>query len=153
MAGRQTSFRINPLCCDCAGDTPGKIVGRTSSLWQRRHITDEPPADWLAQNTAPGARIGYDPLLFSEDAIQRFAEKSLTLVAVESNPVDAVWTDQPAAPMQPALPHALAHATDPQERRRAGFGDAVLGCHFAGHAAPEARCEYKIPGEIARQVC
>ena len=78
--------------------------------WERRHITDEPPADWLAQNTAPGARIGYDPLLFSEDAIQRFAEKKLTLIAVETNPVDAVWAAQPAPPMQPAFPHAIAYA-------------------------------------------
>ncbi len=80
------------------------------ALWERRHITDEPLADWLAQHTAPGARIGYDPLLFSEDAIQRLAEKNLTLVAVDSNPIDAIWADQPAPPMQPALPHAIAHA-------------------------------------------
>ena len=80
------------------------------ALWERRHITDEPPADWLAQNTPAGARIGYDPFLFSEDAIQRLAEKNLTLVAVDSNPIDAIWADQPAPPMQPALPHAIAHA-------------------------------------------
>src|SRR6185312_16656999 len=32
------------------------------ALWERRHITEEPPAAWLAA-AAPGARIGYDPWL------------------------------------------------------------------------------------------
>ena len=88
------------------------------ALWERRHITEEPPAEWVAQNTVVGARIGYDPLLFSEDAIQRFADKGLTLVAVEANPVDAVWADQPAAPMLPALPHAVAYAGLDSARKR-----------------------------------
>src|ERR1700758_2283068 len=32
------------------------------ALWERRHITDEPPHAWLAE-AAPSGRIGYDPLL------------------------------------------------------------------------------------------
>ncbi len=81
-----------------------------AALWERRHITDEPPTDWLAQNARAGARIGYDPLHFSEEAVQRYAEKGLALVATENNPIDAVWADQPAAPMAPALPHPIAFA-------------------------------------------
>ena len=80
------------------------------ALWERRHITDEPPTEWLAQNAKLGARIGYDPLHFSEEAVQRYAEKRLALVATEVNPIDAVWADQPAAPMAPALPHPIAFA-------------------------------------------
>src|SRR5436190_15032794 len=30
------------------------------ALWERRHITDEPPPAWLAAHALPGARIGYD---------------------------------------------------------------------------------------------
>ncbi len=80
------------------------------ALWERRHITEEPPAEWLAQHSRPGARIGYDPLHFSEEAVQRFAEKGVALVASAANPVDAVWADQPAAPMALALPHPIAFA-------------------------------------------
>src|SRR6476661_4501277 len=29
-------------------------------LWERRHVTEEPPPGWLAANTSPGARLGYD---------------------------------------------------------------------------------------------
>lgn len=80
------------------------------ALWERRHITEEPPAEWLVQNARAGARIGYDPLHFSEEAVQRYAEKGVALVATEANPVDAVWADQPSAPMAPALPHPIAFA-------------------------------------------
>ena len=88
------------------------------ALWERRHITDEPPADWLAQHTAPAARIGYDPLLFSEEALQRLTDKGLTLVATDTNPIDAVWPDQPAAPMAPAMPHPIAFAGIDSARKR-----------------------------------
>src|SRR5215813_4047818 len=37
------------------------------ALWERRHITEEPPAGWLAANASAGAKIGYDPLLISEE--------------------------------------------------------------------------------------
>ncbi len=96
------------------------------ALWERRHISDEPPGEWLAQNAPPGARIGYDPLLFSEDAVQRLVEKNLTLVAVDSNPVDAVWAAQPAAPMQPALPHAVGYAGLDSTRKREQIAAALV---------------------------
>src|ERR1700720_1537403 len=34
-----------------------------ATLWERRHITEEPPPAWIATNVPDGARIGYDPLL------------------------------------------------------------------------------------------
>ena len=38
-----------------------------ADLWERRHITEDPPPSWLAANAPDGAAIGYDPLLISED--------------------------------------------------------------------------------------
>ncbi|MGE0223797.1 MAG: aminopeptidase P family protein [Acetobacteraceae bacterium] len=78
--------------------------------WERRHITDEPPPGWLAANTAAGARIGYDPLLISEDALARYTDAGLTMQPVASNPIDAIWTDRPVPPSAPAEPHPLAYA-------------------------------------------
>ena len=88
------------------------------ALWERCHITDQPPADWLAQHAHPGALIAYDPLLFSEDSLQRFTDKGIVLVATDENPIDAVWADQPAAPMAPALPHPLRFAGLDSARKR-----------------------------------
>ncbi len=94
------------------------------ALWQRRHITEQPAPAWLAEH-APKGRIGYDPLLFSEDALARFTEAGVTLVATEGNLVDAAWTDRPGPPMAAAVPHALDYAgedsADKRERIAAGL--------------------------------
>ena len=81
-----------------------------AALWERRHITDEPPPAWLAANAPTGARIGYDPWLIAEEGLARFTDLGLAMVATETNPVDAVWTDRPPPPLAPALPHALRYA-------------------------------------------
>jgi Xaa-Pro aminopeptidase len=79
------------------------------ALWQQKHITDEPPQLWLA-GSAPSQRIGYDPLLISEEGLQRFSDAGVTLVPVEPNPIDVVWTDRPSPPLSPAEPHPLHYA-------------------------------------------
>ena len=66
------------------------------------HITEEPPPSWIA---ARAKRIGYDPWLFSADAIARFTDAGLEMAPVASNPIDALWLDQPEAPAAPAMPH------------------------------------------------
>ncbi len=88
------------------------------ALWERRHITDEPPPGWLAAHASPGARIGYDPLLISEEALGRYTEAGLTMQPVSQNPVDAVWSDRPAPPTAPAEPHKLAYAGRSNEEKR-----------------------------------
>ena len=48
-----------------------------------------------------------------------------TLVAVDSNPIDAVWSDQPAPPVTPAKPHAFNLAGEQSEAKRLRLGDAL----------------------------
>jgi Xaa-Pro aminopeptidase len=86
------------------------------ALWERRHITEEPAAAWLAE-AAPGGRIGYDPWFMPEDALARYS--GVTLVPVERNPVDAAWTDRPTPPVAPAVPHPLALAGKSAGEKRA----------------------------------
>lgn len=75
-------------------------------LYQYRSVPSEPVAGWLADQAPAGARIGYDPWLttraFLRAAEIALAPKGISLVAVTSNPVDAVWTDRPAPPLAPA---------------------------------------------------
>jgi Xaa-Pro aminopeptidase len=80
--------------------------------WEFQHITDQPPAGWLKAAAPAGARIGYDPLLISEDMIDRLARgaPSVVLVPLDRNPIDAVWTDQPAPPAAPAFVYPLEFA-------------------------------------------
>ncbi len=89
------------------------------ALWECRHITEEPPPAWLAQHAPAGARIGYDPLLISEEALQRFLDAGLAMLPVARNPVDAVWPDRPAPPFAPAVAQPLAFAGRPSADKRA----------------------------------
>lgn len=83
-------------------------------LFEARHLIDEPPARWLAEAFAPGARVGYDPWLHTQAELARFkaaAEgRDIAFVAVDTNPLDAVWTAQPAAPLTPAVVHPVQYA-------------------------------------------
>ena len=90
-----------------------------ANLWQRRHITEQPPPAWLAEHAPKHARIGYDPLLISEEGLARYTDAGLQMVAVEHNPVDNVWTDRPAPPSVRAKPHPLAYAGRSSEEKRA----------------------------------
>ncbi len=75
---------------------------------------EKTPPEWTAGYIAPGERIGYDPALMSQAEIQRWHDALLpidgVLVPMESNPVDAVWKEQPAAPISPVVPHGVEFA-------------------------------------------
>ncbi len=96
-----------------------------AALWERRHITEEPPPGWLAANAEPGARIGYDPLLVSEEGLARYTEAGLAMTPVSRNPVDAVWPDRPGPPMAPAVPHDLEYAGLGAAEKREQIGEAL----------------------------
>ena len=95
------------------------------ALWERRHITDEPPQTWLARHAKSGTRIGYDPLLISEEGLQRYLDAGLAMSPVAANPVDAVWTDRPAPPCSPAVPHPIAQAGRDSATKRADLAAAL----------------------------
>jgi Xaa-Pro aminopeptidase len=96
-----------------------------AALWQRLHITEEPPPAWLAEHAPKPARIGYDPLLISEEGLARYTDAGLTMVAVDHNPIDAVWTDRPAPPSAPVRPHPLRYAGRASEDKRADIAKAL----------------------------
>ena len=80
------------------------------TVWERRHITEEPPPAWLALHAPAGALIGYDPMLLSEEGLGRYTEAGLRMEPVSRNPLDAVWTDRPAPPRAKARAHPLRFA-------------------------------------------
>ena len=89
------------------------------ALWERAHITDRPPPDWLARHAPKGGAIGYDPRLISTDALARFTAAGLVLRPLAENPIDAIWTDRPAPPAAPAEPHPLRFAGRGSAEKRA----------------------------------
>jgi Xaa-Pro aminopeptidase len=84
------------------------------SVFEFRHVTNDPPSEWIARKLKPGDKLGYDPRLLTPDAVARFAaacEKAgATLVPVDANPIDAIWLDRPAAPVGAITPHKMRYA-------------------------------------------
>lgn len=68
--------------------------------WQYQSVPKTSVAAWLNDHAASGARIGYDPWVHTrtwvDAATKALAEKGAELIAVERNPLDVVWSDQPA---------------------------------------------------------
>lgn len=93
-------------------------------LFEQLHILETPPQLWLAKH-ARGARIGYDPKLFSERALAVYADAGLTLVAVETSPLDAAWETRPPVPLNPIFPHPLEFAGETSESKRRAIGDML----------------------------
>ncbi len=95
------------------------------TLWERLHIAETPPAKWLAQTIGEGARVGYDPWLMSEDTLATYRAAGVSLVAQAQNPIDTVWTDRPAPPLAPAVPHDLAYAGLSSAEKRAQIVESL----------------------------
>jgi Xaa-Pro aminopeptidase len=71
------------------------------AYWQYQSVPQTSLSSWLADHAPQGARIGYDAWLhtkgWADAAARALKEKGATLVAVDRNPIDQVWADQPAA--------------------------------------------------------
>ncbi len=72
----------------------------SADAWSYVSVPETSVAAWLGDHAPSGARIGYDPWVHTKgwvDAASRaLASKGAELIAVDQNPVDAVWDDQPA---------------------------------------------------------
>ena len=93
------------------------------------HVADQSPYDWLGQTIPKGARLGYDPWLHTERQVtqlaQACAKRGAHLAAVERNPVDAIWDDQPPPPLGRILPHAVQLAGESAAHKRARTAKAL----------------------------
>jgi Xaa-Pro aminopeptidase len=100
-----------------------------TSLFEPRDLVAEGPQGWIPDNLPKGAKLGYDPWLHTAHGVMHLraaCEKAgATLVACETNPIDAVWTDQPAPPTTPAKPHALNLAGVQSEAKRLQLGEGL----------------------------
>jgi len=98
-------------------------------LYEHRHLIDEPPVDWIAERAGPGDVIGYDPFLHTigwvENTRATLARKGAKLQPVDSNPVDAVWQDQPGEPNTAVLPHDVKFAGQTSEEKRQEIAAAL----------------------------
>jgi Xaa-Pro aminopeptidase len=90
--------------------------------WTYVAVLETSVAIWMAEHASSGNRIGYDPWLHTRAWIAEvsaaLAGAGAELVAVDANPVDAVWTDRPApSPARLTVqPDAVAGASSAAKR-------------------------------------
>ena len=72
------------------------------NIFSIEHLVEHPPDQWLEQNLKNGAKLGYDPWLHTSEQVEKLRKACGTagaeLLAVDSNPIDAIWRDRPAPP-------------------------------------------------------
>src|SRR6478735_8346385 len=103
-------------------------------LFDYQSVPETSPAEWLAANAPEGAKVGFDPWLHSKgwaDAAARaLASKQAELVAVESNPIDAVWADRPEPSAAPAVVQSDDFAGRSSAEKRAEVADWLKREHY-----------------------
>src|SRR4051812_28170057 len=114
------------------------------ALFEVRHVTEEPAAQWLGLALGKGAVLGYDPWLHTPQEVERLRagteRAGASLCTVEGNPVDRVWPGRPAAPLAPVVPHVDRFAGESASDKRARLSRdlAAAGVAAAVLTMPES---------------
>ncbi len=115
-------------------------------LFDPRHVTESPPHEWIAENLEAGAVLGYDSWLHTPDAVDRLRaacdHARAQFRAADGNPVDAIWTDQPARPLAPVQIHDFRHAGRDSKQKRDAVQQEIsnLAADAVILTAPESIC-------------
>lgn len=93
-----------------------------AALFSYEDIAQTKFIHWLAERAA-GRTIGFDPWLHTMGDIanlrKALAAKGGVLRAIEENPIDKIWDDQPAPPLTPVSIHPIAYAGQKAEDKLA----------------------------------
>jgi Xaa-Pro aminopeptidase len=94
-----------------------------TSLFTIEHLVETPPDRWIETNLTNADRLGYDPWLHTVESAERLAKAcaaaGATLVAVEPDLIDAIWSDRPSPPLGAVMLHDLRFAGEAAEDKLA----------------------------------
>src|SRR5262249_14899242 len=99
------------------------------AVFERHHLIDDPPPGWIAKARKAGQILGYDPWLHTVGEIERLRSATEqaggSLKALDGNPVDAIWRNQPPPPLAPVVPHDVRFAGDSADAKRRKVAEAL----------------------------
>src|SRR4030088_2863650 len=104
-----------------------------AKAWSVEPLADPPPETWVAKHLIAGDRLGFAPWLHTSAAAERLAaacaKAGAELVAVDSNPLDQVWTERPPPPLGPVAIHGMPFSGEAEtdKLRRIRLEIAKLG--------------------------
>ncbi|WP_336080281.1 aminopeptidase P family protein [Thalassospira sp. CH_XMU1448-2] len=113
-------------------------------LFEYRHLVDEPVVGWLHDNLKSGQKLAYDPWLHTVQQANHLRTAcegvGAELIAIDTNPIDVLWRDQPAMPLGPVRPHPLEYAGKSSADKRAQIAGLLsrLSCDSAILSAPDS---------------
>ncbi|MDP2804206.1 MAG: aminopeptidase P family protein [Phreatobacter sp.] len=100
-----------------------------ASVIECRHFKKPPAIDWLAGKVKAGDRVGFDPRITPVKEAERWREAlgkaGAALVALDSNPIDAIWTGQPGDPFSAILAQPLKFAGEASGDKRSRIGQEI----------------------------
>ncbi len=107
-----------------------------AAVFSPESVTETPPERWIEKHLGQGSALGYDPWLHTPAQVERLTRvieaAGGTLVAVEHNPLDAVWSDRPGMPTGAVslYPEHLAGLTSKKKinaaRQQLGTTEALI---------------------------
>lgn len=99
------------------------------ALFEPLHVIDDRPHEWAARHLPPGGHLGFNPFLLARPQLERL-EKALRrrraqAMALVPDPVDAIWRDRPAPPVEPVELWDVAFAGESSLDKRRRMGGLV----------------------------
>ena len=97
--------------------------------WSIESLVEPPPETWLARHLKADDRLGFDPWLHTTAAAERIAsacaKAGAELIAVESNPINSVWTERPPPPVAPVTVHGARFAGEAEAAKLRRIRDEI----------------------------
>lgn len=113
-------------------------------LFKPLDIAEIAPADWLAGRASSGACIGYDPWVHTSGQIERFKKalegKDVTLVPLDANPIDALWSERPGEPVGAIAIHPPRYAGESAAAKIKKLRESLKDADAALMSDPHAIC-------------
>lgn len=136
LTGFTGSAGLCVVLADIAGVfIDGRYTVQVRSQVDLDHFTPVPwpatrPGTWLAETAPKAARIGIDPWLHAPGELEKLqadvAGTDIAFVEID-NPIDAIWSNQPAPPVAPLTVHPLEFAGEPQAAKCARLAEDLGG--------------------------
>lgn len=102
------------------------------------------PGPWIVEKLGTG-HVGFDPWLYTVgqlEALHKATEDHMITFVPVANPIDAIWDDQPDAPMAPVKAHPTEVAGEAHGDKRARLAADL-------HAKGESAAVLTLPDSIA----
>lgn len=103
------------------------------------HLHDEPLHLWLRDNLPAGKRLAFEPLLMVNSQYENLRTSGCDLVAVDDDPLDAIWPERPAAPCGAisAMPEELSGESSASKRSRVAQALNKTGADYLALTLPD----------------